>query len=161
MADNKPQGVQMEEVMVAISTLIKQMNEDNREAFLSYIKEVKKPSDLDQRKLDLEATKERRRIEESIDQARIEIERRENVKRSCSHTMYHPGTGVERHLWRGQVHAPANEKPYFIPTCTKCRTQLPKILATPEMLTNGVNLDQYIHLNVETLERWAKQAEVA
>lgn len=159
MADN-PQGMQMKEILVAMSTLMQQMSEGNRETFLDAIKELKKPTEVEQKKLDQEATKTARQAKERIDLATVEMNRIKYMEENCPHTTYHPGTGVERHLWRAQVHAPANQKPYFVPTCTACRTQLPRIQATPDMLTNGVNLDQYIRLDLDVLKSWAKKSWV-
>lgn len=118
--------------------------------------EMRKPSEREQRKLDKEDALIRRNEEESLQRAKSEIESREAKKRGCPHTMTHPATKVTWHRWVAQVHTPSHRKPYFVPLCQQCGTQLPEIAATQAMLTEGVQLDQYPTLNMETLENWAK-----
>lgn len=156
MANDNP-GITMEQVF----ELISKMNEQNQQNMLTAIAEMKKPSAREQAEID---AKEKRVAEQQ--KARIQLaqseERRKELNRlGCPHSTFHPGTGVRKHSWRAQVHTPAGEKPYFKPTCTQCWTQGPKILATPDMLTNGVNLDQYADIDLARLEAWAKQVNTA
>lgn len=147
--------------MEQVFQLIAQMNEQNQSNLLSAIQEMKKPTALEQEKLDKEAAKVKQQQESRLKLAKAEEDRKLNAARFCSHATTHPGTGVVKHAWRAQIHAPHGEKPYFKPTCQICWTQLPKILATPDMLTNGVNLDQYTGLDVDRLKLWAVQAQEA
>jgi len=118
--------------------------------------EMRKPSDREQQKIDKEDAQIRRQQEERQQLAKSEMESREAKKRGCPHTMTHPATKVTWHRWVAQVHTPSHRKPYFVPLCQQCGTQLPEIAATQAMLTEGVQLDQYPTLNMETLENWAK-----
>ena len=118
--------------------------------------EMKRLTPREQAKQDKEDAQILRNEQESLQRAKSEIESREAKKRGCPHTMTHPATKVTWHRWVAQVHTPSHRKPYFVPLCQQCGTQLPEIAATQAMLTEGVQLDQYPTLNMETLENWAK-----
>lgn len=150
-------GVSMEEVMRLIAT----MSAEQHKNMLEAIAEMKKPTAREQEKIDKEDAKIRQQQENRIKLAKAEEDRKKNTALGCSHSTFHPGTGVVRSAWRAQVHTPAGEKPYFVPTCIICQTQLPKILATNEMLSGGVNLDQYMGLDADKLRKWAEQSQVA
>jgi hypothetical protein len=147
--------------MEAILKIIGQMNADNQTNMLAAIAEMKKPTAREQKKLDEEELKLAQHQQSRIKLAQAEEDRKRMQASSCAHATTHPGTGVTKHCWRAQVHTPHLQKPYFVPTCTQCFTQLPHILATTEMLTQGVNLDQYAALNIDVLRNWAKSAEKA
>lgn len=151
--------------MEAILKIVGQMNADNQQNMLAAIAEMKKPTVREQKKLDEEDLKFRQHQQSRIALAHSEENRKEALRRNCAHATTHPGTGVTKHTWRAQVHTPHGVAPYFVPTCTQCFSQLPQILATTEMLTQGVNLDQYAGLNIDVLKNWAigaaKQAETA
>lgn len=146
------QGVTMEEVFKIIS----QMNAQNQENLIAAIAELKKPSDREQKKIDEEEKRIVAHQKSRMQIAQAEEQRKENLKRGCPHSTYHPGTGVRKHAWRAQVHTPANEKPFFQPICSQCLSLGPKILATSDQLQNGVNLDQYMDIDLSRLEAWAK-----
>ena len=122
------------------------------------VQEMKKPTELEQIKIDKEHAKEVRAAKDQVDQARAEMERHRSAMDNCPHATTHPSTGVTKHQWRAQVHTPKGKSPYFVPTCTQCHSQLAKIAATNEMLMNGVALENYPSLNREALEQWAKRA---
>jgi hypothetical protein len=150
-------GLDMEKVFA----LIAKMDENNQKNMLAAIAEMKKPTPAEQLKLDKEAEKVRGQQEARLKLAQAEEQRKINNARSCPHATTHQGTGVTKHAWRAQVHTPHGEKPYFVPTCQICFTQVPRILATADMLTQGVNLDRYTQIDYEVLKNWAKQALVA
>jgi hypothetical protein len=120
--------------------------------------EMRKPTDREQRQQDKEDEKIKRAEGERLEQARREISLKEAKKRGCPHTITHPATKVTWHSWVAQVHAPSHCKPYFVPMCTQCQTQLARIAANPAMLTEGVQLEKYPTLNLEELERWSTVA---
>lgn len=152
--ENVPVGVSMEEVF----KLISQMDQSRHEQMLAFAKELKKPTDREQKKMDEDDKRVAQHQTARLAQAQAEEQRKVMAEKYCPHSTTHPGTGVTKHAWRAQVHAPANHKPFFVPTCQICRTQLPKILATTDMLTNGVNLDQYNGIDADRLRLWAQQA---
>lgn len=145
-------GITMEQVFA----LIAKMDENNQKNMLSAIAEMKKPTAAEQAKLDKEAAKVKGQQEARMKLAQAEEQRKINTMNGCRHATANQATGVIKHAWRAQVHTPHGEKPYFVPTCQICWTQMPKILATPDMLTQGVNLDQYLQIDVEVLRNWAK-----
>ena len=150
-------GLDMEQVFA----LIGKMDENNQKNLLATIAEMKKPTPAEQAKLDKEELKLKSQQESRLKIALAEEQRKKNNASYCRHATVHPGTGVVKHSWRAQVHTPHGEKAFFVPTCQICWTQSPKILATPDMLTQGVNLDQYSQIDYEVLKNWAKSAEAA
>jgi len=150
-------GVDME----AIFQIIAKMDENNQKNLMLAIAEMKKPTAAEQKSLDEKDLKTKQHQEARLKMAQAEEQRKSSQMRSCSHSTTHPGTGVTKHSWRAQVHTPLNEKPYFVPTCMQCLCQLPKILATTEMLTQGVNLDQYNGIDLNVLKNWAAQTAAA
>lgn len=157
-------GITMEQVFA----LIGKMDENNQKNMMAAIAEIKKPTPLEQEKLDKENAKIKKMQESRLAQAMAEEKGRKMRMASCSHQTVHQGTGVVKHAWRAQVHTPHGEKPYFIPTCqiSQCQIrdekgELIKFYATPDMLTQGVNLDQYQGLDLERLKAWAKQSNAA
>lgn len=139
---------QMQKMMAGMAEIFgKQMAEA--------IKEIKKPTEAEQKKLDKEEKELRAKQELRFKMQKAEIDSREARKQNCPHGTAHPGNGSFSHAWRAQVNTPAGEEPYFIPMCTQCQTQLPKILATPDQVRNGVNLNAYPGLTMKGLEQWA------
>jgi hypothetical protein len=157
MPEARPVGITMEDVF----NLIGKMDENNQKNLMAAIAEMKKPTAVEQEKLDKEAAKVKNQQEMRLKLAKAESDRKIMNARACGHVTVHQGTGVVKHAWRAQVHTPHGEKPFFVPTCQICWTQTPKILASPDMLTNGVNLDQYSQIDFDILKNWAKQAEAA
>jgi len=155
VAENPNVGLNMEQVFA----LIGKMNEDNQKNLLTAISELRKPTPREQEKLDKEEAKIKAQQEGRLKLAMAEEQRRKNNALGCRHATVHPGTGVVKHAWRAQVHTPHGEKAFFVPTCQICWTQTPKILATPDMLTQGVNLDQYTTIDYEVLKKWADQSQ--
>ena len=154
--------------MADVLTLIGQMNEQNQTNMIAAIAEMKKPTAAEQAKLDKEEAKIKAQQESRLKLAMADEQRRPLNMSGCTHSTVHAGTGVTKHAWRAQVHTPHGEKPYFIPTCIINQCQLKdkdgrliKFYATPEMLTQGVNLDAYQGLDVERLKAWAAQSQVA
>jgi len=146
-------GIDME----AIFQMIAKMDENNQKNLMLAISEMKKPTTAEQKIIDEKDARTKQHQEARLKMAQAEEQRKASQIRTCAHATTHPGTGVTKHSWRAQVHTPAGEKPYFVPTCQQCLTQLPKILATTEMLTQGVNLDQYAGIDMNVLKNWAAQ----
>lgn len=144
MADT---GLQMEEVFRLIST----MNEQQQANLMLFAKELKKPTEIEQAKLDEERRKLEQKTRDRIEAARLEEESKERKKYGCSHAM-----PDGKHTWRGQV----NSDGFIRPMCTICTTILPAIKATHEQLTNGVNFEAYRDIDVEKLEKWAAYTNV-
>jgi Zn finger protein HypA/HybF involved in hydrogenase expression len=143
--------------MEALKLIIAQMSESNREQMMAFAAELKKPTAMEQKKLDEEEARIKRAQTERLELSKAEVERKRLAALGCGHIRVHPGTGVVKHLWRAQVHTPAGQEPYFVPTCQGCHTQTGKIPASMDMIRNGVNLDQYPGLTKEALDKWALQ----
>ncbi len=144
--------------MEALKVILAQLNESNREQMMEFARELKKPSEREQRKLDAEDAHFAKAQKERLNLAMADEQRRENRRKNCSHVSRHEGTGQSIHLWRAQTHTPLGVTPYIVPTCSNCFTQTPKIPATTDMLTNGVNLHKYPTLTYESLIQWSERA---
>jgi hypothetical protein len=132
-----------------------------QELMKTMIQEMKKPTEVEQAKLDAEAKKLKAQQDKRLELQKAEVTRRVTLKAKCPHGTTHPGTGAFSHAWRAQVNTPAGEPPFFIPTCQQCQTQLKKIYATPDQVRDGVQLHVYPNLNVAVLERWADESAKA
>ena len=143
--------------MAMLAEILSKMGSDNREQMMEFAKELRKPTEREQRKIDEEDKRLERAQSERLALAKAEVQRRENNRLGCPHARINQATGVSRHMWRAQVHAPTGVQPYAVPTCQMCQTQTGKIPASPDMLTQGVNLDQYAGLTYDALTKWAEQ----
>lgn len=161
MAVTNEPTVTMKDVVALLAHAMAEMEEKSRANTLLAIQEMRKPTEAEQRKLDEDAAKLKQKQAARLQLAKAEEDRKVNRAKHCPHQTVHQGTGMVKHAWRGQIHTPAGEAPYFIPTCMQCQTQLPKIRATLEQIKSGVNLDQYPGLNEDTLRQWSKTMENA
>lgn len=157
--------------MVAVFELIGKMSAENRETMLQFANEIRKPTPKEVRE-ELENEKKEERIRANrlvqLENARKQAASEEARATGCSHASYNPATGITKHAWRAQVHTPSSEKPYFVPTCQLCNYQIKSDEGNPvhfpasvDMLTNGVNLDQYVALDLDKLKVWFKQTQAA
>jgi len=112
---------------------------------------AKKPSQLDQEAIDEKQALRARNKNEALERGKAEEESKAMRKRNCPH---HNG---KSHTWVAQAHTPAGVKPYFVPTCQRCQTQLAKIECSVEQVTQGINLVNYKTLDMAALERMAER----
>lgn len=139
-----------------ILEFLSSMNASNMAAIAEIIKESKKPSEMDQRKIDKEDTELKRKQQARMAEGKAQAEAREMRMKGCPHASVIPATGVSKHCWRGQIHSPKNERAYTVPMCTRCNSTTPKIYLTAEQLQNGINMDQIPGLNIERLLTWSE-----
>lgn len=127
----EPTNITMKDVLL----LLQELQKSNRADLLEAIKEMKKPSEAEQAKLDkenalLERRRELRRAEMiSEEKARI------GKQRSCMHKKKHPRSGAWISAWGGQVNADG----YWHPICTVCMKEGPEVKAPIEWIQGGVN----------------------
>lgn len=131
--------------------------EQLQEMMTAIVREARKPTEAEQKKLDDEARKLAAQQKQRLELQKVELQRRENLRKFCAHGTVHPGTGAFQHAWRAQVHTPANTRAYFVPTCQQCQTQVGKVYATPEQVSNGVNLKDVPGLTLATVEKWVAE----
>lgn len=155
------QGMQIADVIALIS----KMGEQNQNALLEAVKELKKPNEFEQIEIEKKLNQLKQKADNHVAFGRIEEQRKQMKVQSCPHARINPATKISFHLWRGQVHTGDQGKPYFMPTCLDCQTQLPKIYCSPEQLTEGVGLNNYNGVDIESLLKWSEmsgnKAEVA
>lgn len=129
--------------------------EQLQQLLTAILAEAKKPNQYEQEQIDEKrALKERNRLG-ALEVAKAETERKAMLKRNCPH---HNG---KTHTWVAQAHTPNGVKPYFVPTCQRCNTQLPPVECSTEQVTNGINLNIYKTLDMAALERMAERQKVA
>jgi len=157
--------------MASVFELIGKMSEENRKSMLEFAAEIRKPTPKEVRE-EAENEKKEARIRANrlvqLENAKKQAAAEEARATGCSHASYNPATGVTKHAWGAQVHTPDGVAPYFVPTCQLCNYQIKDekgnaihFPATVTMLTNGVQLDKYIGLDLESLRNWSKQKQVA
>lgn len=143
--------------MEALKVILAQLTESNREQMMEFAKELKKPSEREQRKLDEEESRIKRSQLEKLELAKAEEERKKNQQNNCGHVRYHPLTGTGGHLWRAQTYTPKGVAPYMVPICLGCNMEGPKIPATADMLREGVELHKYPGITLDALNKWGEQ----
>jgi hypothetical protein len=116
---------------------------------------AKKPSEYEQSLIDEKVALRKRNANEALERGKAEMEMKAMRKRNCPH---HNG---KNHTWVAQAHTPAGEKPYFVPTCQRCNTQLPRVECSVEQITNGINLNNFKTLDMAALEHMAERRKVA
>lgn len=141
-----------------VMKLIDKVNEANDKRMLSLVQEIRKPTDVEQRKIDndnaiLERKREMRRQELLSDEAT-----RKSAQRACLHQKKHPRSGAFISAWGGQV----NSDGCWHPICTVCQMEGPAVKAPMEWVTGGVNATDpdnpwMAQLKLETLFAWQKQ----
>ena len=136
-------GKQMEQMFKMLS----QLNKEQSETFMAAIKELRKPTEAEQEKMDKEKALAKQKLENRILAAKADEQGKAMRKAGCSHSM-----PDGKHTWRTQV----NQDGYFRPLCVVCNTVLPPIKATLEQIKEGVNLESYKSIDMAMLEKWAE-----
>ena len=145
----KPRQVEAESPKVdleMVQMLIKQMQEGNRELAA----ELRKPTELEQKKLDDERESRIKRAQQSIAAAKQKERMDLALQAQCRSENHARPDGVTR--FRAQV----NSNGFFVPVCLKCHIELPPVKATPEEIQNGVMLGNYRGITEEALIQLGK-----
>lgn len=140
-------GIKMEDMLRVIA----EMQQASDERMMKAIEAIRKPSELEQRKLDRELAQDKKRLDEKKANAIAMVQAREQKMKGCTHTTYHPLTKMANHTWRGQWHTPPGVRAYFVPTCTQCQTQLPKIYSMTGDVSHAVDLHEVANVDIDRL----------
>lgn len=143
--------------MAQVLQILADRDEKNLEMMKTLAAEMRKPTEIEQKKLDKEEAIVARAQQERLEQGKAEVARQLANKIGCRHSSTNRATGQVKHAWRGQVSTPLGRKPFCSPVCSQCFTVLPAFAATSDMISGGVNLSDYETLNMETLEGWARE----
>ena len=138
-----PNGIDM----ALVAELIAQMQAGNTEQMRTLAAELRKPTDLEQKKIDDEVNQRVRRQAMAIKIAQQEEAMRFRRQNSCSH-MNKDGT-----LFRAQV----NSDGTFTPMCIRCSTTTPPIKAAAGRQV--VEMHMWQGVTVETLKNMAKLSQ--
>ncbi len=120
------------------------------EMMKAFAAELKKPTELEQKKIDDDRNRLLRQAAIRRNEAKIEEEARISTQRGCAHVKRDNSPA-----WGGQV----NSDGYVRPMCTICRKIMPEIKAPVEWIANGVNMQDkeiFPKLTEEMLLEWHK-----
>lgn len=146
---------QFMEMMAEISRnqaeMLRTQSIDSDTRMLEAIKELKKPSEHEQAKIDKEIELERRKrvskIKEAVAYGRSEKE----SQFWCKHIKQSEGIMPQGHAFRAQV----NNDNCFRPQCIRCFKNFPRIKCTDEQLKTGTALQNVkTGLTAEVLLQW-------
>lgn len=127
----KEQEAQPQFTLADVLALIQEMNQSNKDATIEAIRELKKPSEEEAKKIaDAKARQERNAKQAAEDAKRAEA-REAAVRAACKHVKADGKT-----YFGGQVNGDGKVRPM----CLNCREVLPAIVAPDEWKVNGVNM---------------------
>lgn len=131
--------------------LVTKMGEQNRESQLGLAAELRKPTDMEQKKLDDERESLRKRALMAVAAAK-ESDRIVKAKQaSCPHK---DRNGIT--CFNGQVSGGR-----WAVLCNRCQLPAPAIKATHEEQMSGINLRSWENVSYEGLQQLYKQREAA
>jgi hypothetical protein len=140
---------------VDLVALLSQLGENQKETLIALAAELRKPTEIEQKKLDEEKESIRKRTINAVAAAR-EGERITLVKQSnCNHMQGNNGKTDGISTFGGQV----NSNGYWVARCGKCFVQTLPIKATTQELQGGVNLRSWQNVSLEGLNRLAIQRD--
>lgn len=132
------------ELLEMLMERFKEMMQANADNTQQLAESLRKPTELEQKKLDEEKEQRIRRHQMSIKIAQQEEAMKARKEAACSHA------NKDGHLWRAQV----NSDGRFIPRCQRCgKTTSPIVAAAGR---TAVEMHLWAGVNVETLENMAK-----
>jgi hypothetical protein len=141
--------------MDLVKELILQMQAGNTEQLKQLAAELRKPTDLEQKKLDDERAALIRRQQQSVTAAKQQAAIVAANQAACAAEGHANERGGTR--FRGQV----NSNGYWIPVCMKCGLQGKPVKATSDEAASGVMLGQWKGINYESLLALAESRERA
>jgi hypothetical protein len=113
---------------------VKLSGRDFQELLKTLIHEMKKPSPEEEAKLVEEKLRRERRTQQAISIAKAEEEQRTRAQMACQHRKENGKSAVG-----GQLHSDG----LIHPLCLRCLAEFKPIKPSPEMLTGGVNLQEW------------------
>lgn len=117
-----------------IGLLLAEQAKQNQANMMEMVKELKKPTEAEQRKLDKESSDARAKAKAARIAAEAEEQRKQMLRDNCSHER-----PDGQHLWVAHVNADS----CWRAMCQGCRTVMPPVVAAAEQAQQGVNLGAY------------------
>lgn len=140
----------LETVMEQNRLLIEQMGKQNSDSTLALAAELRKPTEMEQKKLDEEHKSLRKRMEMAVNAAK-QKERQDTAKQAtCPHK---DRNGIT--CFNGQVTSDGRWAVF----CNRCGLNAPRIKATHEEQMSGINLRSWENMTFEGLQQLHKQRE--
>jgi protein-disulfide isomerase len=124
------------------------------EQMLMLVEQMKKPTVLEQSKLDKEEAQNAKMRRMRVEGAMREQQVKDWKAANCTHRSQGSNNQPGKHAFVAQVNADG----YFRPICKICHTVFPAIKASNEQVTGGVNLDLRYDLTAEILIAWSRRA---
>lgn len=132
---------------VDLAALVAQLGEQQKETLIELAAQLRKPTELEQRKLDQERDSIRKRAEMSVAAAK-QHDLQQGAKQSrCPHA---DKNGITTFV--SQVYGDGFWKPF----CARCQLQLPAIKATHEEEMGGINLRTWENVTEAGLRQLAQ-----
>lgn len=149
------QGVENVDLAALLGQLLETQGEQTRETLLQLTESLRKPTELEQKKLDEEKESIRKRTINAVNAAK-EGERMTMVKQAnCNHMQGNNGKTDGITTFGGQV----NSDGYFVARCAKCYITTLPIKATAGELQGGISLRSWQNVTYEGLNRLAIQRD--
>lgn len=141
----------LETVMEQNRLLIEQMGRQNSESTMALAAELRKPTELEQKKLDEEKTALLKRAEMAVNAAKAKEQEDSRRQGSCAHE---DGNGIT--CFNGQVASDGR----WIVECSRCHLPAPKIKATDQERLNGIGLRSWKNVTFAGLQQLYNQREL-
>lgn len=138
------------ETLELLMAKFSEMMQQQREGTLELAEALRKPTELEQKKLDEERVQRIKRQAMSVAAAKQKEASELALQALCRSEGHANPNGGTR--FRAQV----NSDGYFVPVCMKCHIQLPRVKATAEEIQNGVMLGNYKGLTEDALRQLAR-----
>lgn len=139
-------------VMEQNRLLIEQMGKQNSDAAIALAAELRKPTELEQKKLDEEKSALVKRAEMAVNAAKAQ----EKVLKAKQSTCVHRDkNGIT--TFNGQVTSDGR----WAYICSRCQLPAPRIKATDSERLNGVNIREWENVSYEGLQQLYNQRELA
>lgn len=141
----------LQTVMEQNRILIEQMGKQNSDATLALAESLRKPTDMEQKKLDDDRESLRKRAMMAVAAAKESDRIIKHKQATCPHK---DRNGIT--CFNGQVSGGR-----WAVLCNRCHLAAPKIKATHEESMSGINLRSWENVSYEGLEQLYKQREQA
>lgn len=153
-AEQVEQPSEMKELLAMVMEqnrlLIEQMGKQNTESTIALAAELRKPTEMEQKKLDEEKAKTLKQIEMSVNATKEKDIQDKRKRDGCPHE---DGNGIT--CFNGQVTTGGRWAVF----CNRCGTPCPPIKATDSERLNGIGLRTWKNVTLAGLDQLYRQRE--
>lgn len=123
------------------------------EMMKEFAKELRKPTELEQQKLDEEKARKEALVKASVERATREQRMKDADQSACSHMKPHPYSGKTR------IVAPLHSDGLHHPICLFCRKEFKPFAPGADTIQMGMSLDDYQGVTPQIIEHWGSRFE--